>query len=82
MATHFARPRADGRRACPVSYTSLPIPHLEQPFTSDSAAPFTVSFFGEQTVQTKQMCFGAQPRYAFDSWPGESGGTPSAARPC
>ena len=52
--------------------TKLPIPHLEQPVTSSATHISRVSFLEEQTVQTAQILFQAQPQYTFETWEGTS----------
>ena len=44
----------------------LPVPHIEQPIISSQAPSYVVSFLEEQTVQTAQTLFSAQPHYTFD----------------
>jgi hypothetical protein len=46
------------------------MPHIEQPIVSSQKPSFAVSFLEEQTVQTGQTLFTAQPHYSFDNWEG------------
>jgi hypothetical protein len=47
----------------------LPIPHLEQPYTSEVArAPFRICFLEEQTMQTGGNLFQARPTLGFERW--------------
>jgi hypothetical protein len=41
------------------------VPHIEQPIVSNEAPRYIVSFLEEQTVQTAQTIFSAQPHYTF-----------------
>jgi len=47
------------------------MPHIEQPIVSSQKSSFAVSFLEEQTVQTAQTLFTAQPHYSFDNWEGK-----------
>lgn len=46
----------------------LPIPHLEQPYTTRSGAAYRISFIEEQTLQTGGNLFQAKPSFAFERW--------------
>jgi hypothetical protein len=48
------------------------MPHIEQPIVSSQKPSFAVSFLEEQTVQTGQTLFTAQPHYSFDNWEGRA----------
>jgi flavin reductase (DIM6/NTAB) family NADH-FMN oxidoreductase RutF len=54
------------------------MPHIEQPIVSSQKSSFAVSFLEEQTVQTAQTLFAAQPHYLFDNWEGRA---PSVSAP-
>jgi hypothetical protein len=56
----------------PVPNTRLPMPHIEQPIVSSQKSSFAVSFLEEQTIQTAQTLFAAQPHYSFDNWEGRA----------
>ncbi|KIW17857.1 hypothetical protein PV08_05052 [Exophiala spinifera] len=44
------------------------IPHLEQPVTSTSSHISRISFLEEQTLQSGQTLFQAEPQYTFEAW--------------
>lgn len=48
--------------------SKLPIPHLEQPFSSGQSSTYRISFLEDQTLQTSGTLFQSKPGYTFDKW--------------
>ena len=46
----------------------LPIPHLEQPYTTRATTSYRISFLEEQTLQTGSCLFQSKPIFAFERW--------------